>query len=121
MAAIEREFKAGETIFKDEDKSTSMYLLVSGAVSIQKQKQGTPIDLAKIMPGEIFGEVGFFDGKERSASAVAITTVKLQEISYASLREVYDKVPSYFRVMVAALAERLRRADDTIKRLQKVQ
>src|ERR1019366_4185457 len=65
------------------------------------------------------GELAFFDRLPRSASAVALTEVEALEIDFASLDEVYSKVPAYFKSILSSVADRLRKTSETVKRLQR--
>lgn len=64
-----REFEQGEQILKEGDQDPWLYFLLAGKVKIEKEGIGiTEIDKV----GEIIGEMRMLDGKERSASVVAV-------------------------------------------------
>jgi CRP-like cAMP-binding protein len=65
------------------------------------------------------GELSFFDRQPRSAAAVALTEVEVLEIGFDQLDKVYQLVPDYMKTIMASVADRLRKANETIKRLQK--
>jgi CRP-like cAMP-binding protein len=119
MSSNQRYFKTGQFIFKDGDSPKSMFLIRKGAVAIQKVKGDRAIELARVYSNEVLGELSFFDRQPRSASAIALTDVELMEISFDDLDKVYINVPDYLKTIIASVAERLRRANDTIRRLQK--
>jgi CRP/FNR family cyclic AMP-dependent transcriptional regulator len=121
MSSLQRFFKTGQFIFKDGDDSRSMFLIRKGTVAIQKVKGDRAIELARIHSNEVLGELSFFDRQPRSASAIALTDVELMEIPFEDLDKVYINVPDYLKTIIASVAERLRRANDTIRRLQKAQ
>jgi CRP-like cAMP-binding protein len=112
-------FRPGQHVFKEGEPSKAMYLVQKGTLSVRKMKGSVHVEIARIYSNEVLGELSFFDRMPRSASALALTEVELLEIRFDSLDPVYDKVPAYLKTIVAAVAERLRRANDTIRRLQK--
>src|SRR5271156_5812980 len=72
----ERKFAPGEIVFNKDDKGTSMYIVLSGAVQIflpppPKEKDATRLVLKDTRTGEYFGELALFDDKPRSASVEA--------------------------------------------------
>jgi CRP-like cAMP-binding protein len=114
----ERIFKANEVIFKEGDSSDSLFLIKSGSVAIRKRKGTGFIELSKLHSNEVLGELSFFDRKPRSATAVTLTDVNLLEIKFEALDVQYMKIPDYLRTIIAALADRLRKADSLIHLLQ---
>lgn len=112
-------FRPGQHVFKEGEASKAMYLVQKGTLSVRKMKGAVHVEIAKIYSNEVLGELSFFDRMPRSASAIALTEVELLEIRFDSLDPIYDRVPAYLKTIIAAVAERLRRANDTIRRLQK--
>jgi CRP-like cAMP-binding protein len=98
-----------------------MYLIKKGQISVRKAKGSGEIELAHLKQGEVIGELSFFDRKPRSASAVATVDTELLEIDYESLEKIYTQVPDYLQSIIANVVFRLRKANETIKRLQKEQ
>ena len=52
---------------------------------------------------------------------MAVTEVEILEIPFLSLDPIYSKVPEYLKTIIVAMAERLRKANDTIRRLTKAE
>lgn len=119
MSATPRQYKTGQTLFKEGDSSRSMYLIKKGSVSVRKMKGTAFVEIARIYHNEVLGELSFFDRRPRSATAVATSDVEALEIEFASLDKSYDKVPEYIKSIIVCVAERLRKANETIRRLQK--
>ena len=69
----EREYLAGEVIFDEAEVGQAIYILIEGEVTICRQ--GRPDDgyLARLGPGEFFGELALLDDSIRSAQAQAAT------------------------------------------------
>jgi len=78
------------------------------------------VEIGRLYAGEVCGELPFFDRSlARSASAIALSECEVIEVAYTALEKIYSTVPDYFKTIVASMADRLRKADDTIRRLQK--
>jgi len=119
MTAITKFFRTGQHLFKEGEPSHCMYFIKKGTVSVRKTKGSSHIEIAKIYSNEVIGELSFFDRLPRSAAAVALSDVEALEIAFESLDKIYAKVPDYLKTIIAAVAERLRRTNDLVRRLQK--
>lgn len=97
----------------------SLFLVIKGTLSIRKMKGSAYVEIARVYANEVVGELSFFDRQPRSAAAFALTEVEVTEIGFDSLDKVFQSTPPYLKAMIAAMSDRLRKADDTIKRLQK--
>lgn len=118
MAAVQKQFKAGQYLFKEGQASNSMFLIRRGSVGVRKMKGNTFVEIARIYPNQVLGELSFFDRQPRSAAAVALTDVEALEIPFDSLDKTWNGIPEYFRAIMGSVADRLRRANDTIRRLK---
>lgn len=110
---------AGTYLFREGEPSRSLFLIQKGTVGIRKAKGGAFVELAKLHSNEVVGELSFFDRMPRSASAIALTDIEILEITFDSLDKIYQGVPDYLKTIMASVADRLRKADETIRRLQK--
>ena len=69
--------EAGSIIFREGSKATNCFVITQGKVRILKRThKGERIPLGLVKPGEFLGEMAMLSGERRSASAVAINTVK---------------------------------------------
>jgi CRP-like cAMP-binding protein len=116
---VERYFRPGQYLFREADPSKSMFIIKKGTVAIRKRKGTAHVEIARIYSNEVLGEISFFDRLPRSASAVALTEVQVLEIQFDSLDKIYEGVPDYMKTIIASVADRLRKANDMIRRLQK--
>jgi CRP-like cAMP-binding protein len=67
------EFEAGETIFKENDLGTEMYIVHEGRVEILKDLSGEQRSLAVLEKGDFFGEMAILEDLPRTATARAQT------------------------------------------------
>ena len=104
--------KSGETLFRQGDACTAVYLLVSGEVQIQiESSDQPPHTLALLGPGAILGEMGPLTDEPRSATCIALTDTHLAELPYSALNaglERGDQWATKFLMATArVLAQRL--------------
>ena len=77
-AAHARSWRAGASIFVQDDPGTSMMLVRTGTVRIgYPTPEGRTFLLAELGPGSVFGEIALLDGGPRSADATAATDCTL--------------------------------------------
>ena len=119
MAATQRFFRSGQILFREGDASKSLFIIKKGTVSIRKAKGNSYVEIAKLYTNEVIGEMTFFDRLPRSASAFAATELEVMEITFESLDQIYSQVPEYLKTIMAALADRLRKANEMIRKIQK--
>ena len=84
FARFARTCKEGEIIFAEYEPGDSFYLIQSGSVRITKIVGDIEKTIDVLQPPEIFGEMAILEGAPRSATAVAVTQVKLLELNRAN-------------------------------------
>ena len=113
-----RKLAVDEALFEEDDPADALFIVRTGTLAIRKKRGNSFVELGKVFSNEVLGEVAFFDRKPRSASAVAVRKSEVIELPFEALDKVYSEIPSYFRTIIAALAERLRKADDALKKFK---
>lgn len=63
--------RAGESVFNEGDLGSAFYVLISGEVAVQKQRNGETVELARLGTGECFGEMALVRDDMRTATVVA--------------------------------------------------
>ncbi len=109
--------KDGEPLFRLGDAGDGCYWLRSGLlkvsiVSPEVGKSGEKRTLAILGPGSIVGELAMIDGLPRSADIEAIGDCVLTFVSRSAFVECLNEDPTLYRHISAALATRLRQAND---------
>lgn len=106
----------GEYLFKENEQTTSMYVMESGSVAIVKTHNGHPYLLRHMLMGDCIGEMALFDFLPRSSSAFVVERAQLIEISSAVLMDVYHFDLEQFALiqmnMGREVTRRLRVADE---------
>ncbi|MDA1000008.1 MAG: cyclic nucleotide-binding domain-containing protein [bacterium] len=101
-------FESGRHIFRKGETGTSFYFIVSGEVIIRLGEK----EVARLKPGEIFGEMGILEDAPRNATACAGEKTILLAISKEIL-ENEDPAVGYKVAMglLRQLSQKLREAD----------
>lgn len=105
-----RSFKQGDTIFKEGDAATELYVIASGSVEI---RHGNRV-LDTLDGHNIFGEMALIDGAPRSATAVAVTDVTLVPVAEKQFLFLVSQTPFFALMVMRVLARRLRATNDAI-------
>ena len=105
-----RTFKAGDTIFKQGEPATELYVIKNGRVGIQL---GNRI-LDTLDSYDIFGEMALIDQAPRSADAIAVTDVTLIPVSEKQFLFLVSQTPFFALKVMRVLARRLRAANKVI-------
>lgn len=110
-----RQYPAGETIFLMGDTGATLMAVVEGTVQISvPSPEGKEIMLTIMHPGDVFGEIGLLDGKERSADARAMSACTLAVLERRDVLPVFDESPRAYFEVVMLLCERIRRTTTQI-------
>lgn len=105
LAAIgaRRELESGTVLFNQDAAAESCYLLERGEVALRRvSRRGEEIEVARIGPGEWFGEVVLFAARSYPARAVVSASGSALEFRRASVLASRDpEVANYFLCLLA--------------------
>ena len=111
----DRDLQRGDIIFREDDPPDELYIVLSGRIAIvNKSIDGRESMVALMEPGDLFGEMGLFDGKGRSAQARALEDSVVTCIPYQPIRSLYEETPIYLWQVIQMLAGRLRNMDEAL-------
>jgi len=111
-----RKVEADHVVIQKYDQSTEMYIIISGRVSLTTTSdKGKELSLGVLGEGNIFGEMSLFDRKERSATITAIEPCKFLVISQLPFVKLVSDNPRIALKLLAAMAGRLRYANQSIE------
>lgn len=120
MNKISKEtFKAGDFIFFEGDIETHFFIIESGNVSIfVKDKTGKKIEVARLSDGETFGEFALISQGARTASAQALTDVKVMKVSAEGYETMLNDLPLWASSMLRSFSKRLKQMNSNLKDLK---
>lgn len=112
--------KKGEDLFEEGDTPDAMYIINKGRLAIVKRKGKAHITLAELKPGDLLGEMAFFDKAPRSAGAkAAIDNTEVIELPFSALEQQWAALPGWVKSIVKAVNGHLRRANIRIRQLER--
>lgn len=110
-------FPPKSTIFHEGEETSEMYFILSGSVKIMKSAgNGKNLVLAELGPGAMIGEMSLISGRPRSATAQAITEVKVKVITKDIFQKSAAGVPAWAMCIAKVLIERLRQTNILLKK-----
>jgi CRP/FNR family transcriptional regulator, cyclic AMP receptor protein len=110
--------RAGDEIFAKGSPGTSLMAVLNGTVRISSVSDGgREIVLNLIHPGEIFGEIGLLDGRDRSADAIAMTDCELLVLQRRDFIPFIERRPDVCIKLIELLCHRLRRTSEQVEEL----
>lgn len=118
----EQDIPAGEFFFRQGDTGDCLYVIRSGSAIVQRTWQGQPIVLARVGPGDCFGEMSLIDLQRRFAGVKAETDCSVIRIPYTAMSKLCQTdVEQYAMVMMnlgREVSRRLRIAGERLFRYQ---
>ena len=117
-ASREIEYAAGETLIHEGDLGDTAYSIVSGQVRVWKHVSDGEIELARLGPGAIFGEMSLVDEKPRSASVTTVEPTRVKELKRAQFLECFQQDPEFATSLLRVLLERLREMGAKLTQVQ---
>jgi CRP/FNR family transcriptional regulator len=110
-----RRFGKHELVVREGDPGEAFYVILGGTVAIVRTStDGRETILSILKDRDFFGEMSVLDTSTRSASVRAMTNVVLGVIERDPFLDLIDHTPGIGRLLVVALSERLRAANQLI-------
>ena len=103
----ERSFTQGEMIFKEGEPGLGLYVILKGEVEVKKATADGKSRIARLGHGEVFGEVSFLDGGNRSATVIATVKTTLIGFYRTELFHLLDRRPALASKILLALARQI--------------
>jgi CRP-like cAMP-binding protein len=93
---------AGETLFRQGEPGLGLFIILQGAVSIQKEPGGR--ELARLSTGDFFGEIALLNETARTATARCVTDCTLAVLYQPDLLALLNRSPRLGAKITLALA-----------------
>ena len=105
----------GRVVFNEGEPGDSLYIVQTGKIKLSRRApDGRENVLAVMGPSDQFGELSVFDPGPRTATATAVTDVKLARMPQSVLRPWIVAHPVVGERLLHVLARRLRRTNDSV-------
>jgi CRP/FNR family transcriptional regulator len=116
---LRRAFNKGETLFHEGDGWDGVYVIQKGLVLIHKRSRTetglVEVELARLGPGELLGEMGIFEPGKREASARALENTEILVMTREMFQSQLETLQPWVRNIIGLLVQRLR--DTNVKYL----
>ena len=114
-AAERMDLVRNDVIFTEGAEADACYVVIDGRIAIaNKSVDGRESMVALMERGELFGEMGLFDGMGRSAEARALEQSAIIRIPYEVLRSLWEDSPELLWSVVRLLSQRIRSTDEAL-------
>ena len=115
----EHPLRRGQVLFREGDHGDEMFLVRAGSIVVSKGVTGRVEQvLARMGPGDFFGEMALFDRSPRSATIQADTEVSLLLLDREALAKLTADSPraaaAFFQSLVHVFIERLRASGELV-------
>lgn len=104
------EYRAKTVIFSERDAADVMYVVLAGEIELTLH--GEPLGTES--EGGIIGEMAMINSAPRSATATALSKVKLARVTREQFRKFVSEDTEFSLLVMAVLANRLRAVDQYI-------
>jgi CRP-like cAMP-binding protein len=99
-------------IFQGDDDPT-MYVIASGKVEVYHMDiDGNKTHIAFLGPGDPIGEMAYFSGGLRTASARTVETSNMLQAGYSALTHYFENVPHVAHAFMMLVEERRRQLEE---------
>jgi CRP-like cAMP-binding protein len=115
----ERRLRRGDVLFRERDAGKELFFIRSGTVIVSKHVKGRVEQvLARLGPGDFFGEMSLFDDQPRSATIQAEEDTIMYGLDRTSLDHLIEQNPraatAFFTQVVLVLIKRLRDSSELV-------
>ena len=106
--AVTGQFEAGETIIKEGENNSAVFILTRGELEVVKSVWLLGKHRIAVIPeGSVFGEIAFFDQTPRKATVRAITEGSYLKISRQSFEDMLDEEPALAKQLLFDIGKAL--------------
>jgi small-conductance mechanosensitive channel/CRP-like cAMP-binding protein len=99
-------FAAGESIIRQGDDGSSLYLLRAGQVVVRLAVDDAEREVATLGPGQFFGEMSLMTGEPRKATCAAKGDATCYVMQHAAFRRVLEAKPQIAEQISTVLGQR---------------
>jgi hypothetical protein len=98
-----RQYEAGDIIIREDDSSQEVFEMIMGNASVASKG----VTLSQVQSGEVFGELSFFTGLQRTATVTALEPCLVQAIDQRQFLRIMKYRPALVEGMLRTLCQRL--------------
>ena len=116
LAALtsEASFPASRNVVTIGEPGRSLYVIIEGQVRVIYPAKSQEVELARLGPGDFFGEMALLNDEPRSATVRTQIPTRTLVLSTESFREVVRHHPDVALKLLNVLSRRIRNADEQV-------
>ena len=120
LSKLVRTANSGDFLFKQGEKSNTMYLIIEGSVVLMLNTSHVQRRVGTVGAGEMVGEKAILEDSpyKHTYSAVALTNVTMLELDKGSIKVIQKRMPDFTLKVLRRVTERLDEANELIGILQ---
>ena len=108
------EIPADGVIIEEGTDSEEMYVVVDGELAVTKRSGERDVELGRIGPGDVVGEIALLDEAPRTATVSALRPTQAIRVPVAAFEDLLSD-PRVVRRMFRTVTSRLRGIEDTLR------
>ena len=116
----ERDYATGDTIVREGEMGTEMFIIQEGKVVVTKRIGDTDVFLATLDRGDFFGEMSLLESVPRTATVRALTPSRLVAIRAGELLMKIRRDPTFAFEMLQRMSSRVRQLNDQLVELMQL-
>ena len=107
--AVHREhFEPGETVFASGDFGNKVYFIVEGEAEVERSGER----VAKLHPGDVFGEAALISNQPRNATIRASSQLDTVAVSRNAFQQLLMRLPGLNNAMQELMSDRMKPGED---------
>ena len=100
-------FAVGEAVTREGEKDDGLFMIVEGHALVRIGKDHeTPKEVARLGPGQFFGEMSLMTGEARTASVIAATELLCYRMNKSAFQQILEETPMIADQVAEVLAKR---------------
>jgi small-conductance mechanosensitive channel len=112
---VERRVPAGQNIVQQGQAGESLFVAVEGLLEVKVNVDGIDRAVAKLQPGQTFGEMSLLTGEPRTATVTAVTDCILFELERPTLAPVMQNRPEIAQELTRLVVDRRQSTQDSLR------
>jgi CRP-like cAMP-binding protein len=97
-------FEAGQHVVLEGEPGETLYVVLSGEAKVVRRGR----TVARMYPGDVFGELSALDGGPRTASVIAVTHVDALRLFRHTLMRMLEREPALSLKLLEVIVRRIR-------------
>ena len=97
-------FEPGQHIVQEGELGETLYVVLSGEAKVVRRGR----TVARMYPGDVFGELSALDGGPRTASVIAVTRVEVLRLFRRTLIRMLEREPDVLFRLLEVVVRRVR-------------